>query len=347
MSSATSVALIGGFSDWEEKVSALACAHGRYVVVKILVVGAGGYVGSRVVSRLSDRGHDVIAGVRDIPRESTSVTSNSRIAHCDVLEAETVFNAVHDGGTAVDAVLYLVHRMSHGRHFAVEDARGARTMCQAMERFAVKRCVYLSGLKPDCADYEISAHMSSRSEVETLLADGPTPTVAVRAGIILGAGSTSFEVLRRLCELLPIQPIPRWMRHKVEPVAERDVVEALCGAIEGGIRSGHVDIGCGEKFTYPELLRLYSRVAGKPVLQFPAPPVPWDLVAHGLARVVSHDGPTVAALIESLQHDMVCENREKSVDLMPYQWRWSSAREAIIDALSTNPSDRNPIHPVE
>src|SRR5699024_12561176 len=132
----------------------------------------------------------------------------------------------------------------------------------------------------------------------------PTPVFTLRAGVILGAGSTSFEVLRTLCELLPVQPVPRWMRHRrVEPVAERDVVEALCHALDGEPRTGHAALGCGEALTSPALLARYSRIAGLPTVRLPVPGVPWDLVAAGLAPLVDQDGATARALLARLQHD--------------------------------------------
>ncbi|WP_333619980.1 NAD(P)H-binding protein [Dietzia sp.] len=302
--------------------------------MKILVIGARGYVGSRLIPELIARGHTVIAGIRDVATASAILTTGTLITHCDVLDEASVIASLTHAGEPVDAVIYLVHRMSYGSEFAKEDARGARTVCQAMAAAGVGRCVYLSGLRPDCDDQELSAHMRSRLEVEELLAIGPTPTLTIRAGVIIGAGSTSFEALRGLCELLPLQPIAPWMRHRIEPVAEVDVLEVLCGSLVGPPQRGSIDIGCGEQFTYPELLRLYARLARRPILQIPIPAIPCDLVAHALANVVPHDGMTVAAMIDSLCHDMVCaDNSTRKHDLVPAGWAWKSAHEAIHTSL--------------
>lgn len=298
--------------------------------MRILVTGAGGYIGSRLVPELLARGHEVVAGFTD-PRRGRGFPWSDQVdlARLDVLDPGSVADAVE----GIDAVVYLVHRMAGGEGFAREDAAGAATMRDAMARAGVGQCVYLSGLHPSAPEDDLSRHMASRIEVERLLSSGRTATLTLRAGVILGAGSTSFEALRSLCELLPIQPVPSWMRHRVEPVAEVDVLEALCGALDGRVRRGHADLGCGDQLTYPDLLRLYSRVARRPTLRVPVPPVPWDLVAHGLAGVVHQDPVTVAAMIDSLRHDMVCGDRTVARALVPAGWRWTSAEEAVRAAL--------------
>lgn len=307
----------------------------------VLVVGAGGYLGSRLVPALLARGHRVLAGTRD-PRRLATHPWAGRVesVRCDVLDP-TSLPAALDG---VDAVVYLVHRMGDGDDFRQEDADGAAAMRDAMAAAGTGRCVYVSGLAPsedpgpaDAAHgggprHGLSRHMASRLEVEALLSAGPTPVLTLRAGVVLGAGSTSFEVLRTMCELLPVQPVPAWMRHRrVEPVAERDVVEAVCHALDGRPRSGHADLGCGEQLTYPELLARYSRLAGLPTLRFPVPGVPWDLVAAGLSPLMGHDGATVGALIESLRHDMVAVS--PAPDALPDGWVMTGVDDAIRAAL--------------
>lgn len=307
----------------------------------LLVVGAGGYLGSRLVPALLARGHHVRAGVTD-PRRAARHAWSARVetVRCDVLDLSCLPDAL-DG---VDDVVYLVHRMGSGADFRQEDALGAAAMRDAMAAAGTRHCVYVSGLAPSGGGREpLSRHMRSRLEVESLLSAGPTPVFTLRAGVILGAGSTSFEVLRALCELLPVQPVPRWMRHRrVEPVAERDVVEAVCHALTGGPRTGHGDLGCGEALTYPELLARYSRIAGLATVRIPVPGVPWDLVAAGLAPLVGRDGDTVGALIESLQHDMVAGGGadeaggvggDPTAGLLPDDWSRTGIDEAIRAAL--------------
>lgn len=296
-----------------------------------LVIGAGGYVGARLVPRLLDRGHRVRAGFTD-PTRARQLPWGDRVSavRCDVLDADSV----HAAMDSVEAVVYLVHRMGGGSDFAAEDAAGAAVTREAMDAAAVRRCVYLSGLAPTGGGRrEPSLHLRSRAEVEQILGSGSTPLLTLRAGVVIGAGSTSFEVLRALCEKLPVQPVPTWMRHRVEPVAEADLLEALVGAVDGPVRTGRADVGCGEPVRYPELLRRYSRVARLPTLRVPVPPVPSDLVAAGLCPVLTQDPVTVAAMLDSLHHDMVCGDRDRAAELVPPGWRWTGIDAAIAAAL--------------
>ena len=295
----------------------------------VLVVGAGGYLGSRLVPELLSRGHQVRAGFTDPRRVRQFAWAGSvEAVRCDVLDPGCLADAL----AGVDSVVYLVHRMGAGADFRAEDAAGAAAMREAMAAAGTGRCVYLSGLAPSGGDRHLSRHMLSRLEVEELLSAGPTPVRTLRAGVVLGAGSASFEVLRTLCELLPVQPVPLWMaRSRVEPIAERDVVEALCHALESDPRTGHLNLGCGEVVTYPGLLARYSRIAGVPTVRIPVPGVPWDLVAAGLAPLFPDGASTVSALIESLHHDMVAAS--PTADALPPGWEMLGIDEGIRVAL--------------
>ncbi len=123
----------------------------------------------------------------------------------------------------------------------------------------MQRIVYLSGLIPSG---DLSDHLRSRLEVETVFLESAVPTVALRAAMVIGAGSTSFELLRRMTERVPLTPIPRWMRRTLQPVAVQDVFSLIVGALRGEPRNRHYDIGGPEQLTYSDLLRLFARTAG-------------------------------------------------------------------------------------
>ncbi|MDX6300562.1 MAG: hypothetical protein QOF53_1776 [Nocardioidaceae bacterium] len=235
----------------------------------ILVAGATGYVGSRLVPELVRRGHRVAAASTD----------------------------------GVDAVCYLV-RSPASRGFREADRVAAATMRDAVARNGVGRLVYLSALVPDVPRDELSLHVASRLEVEEILLDCPAATLSLRAGMIIGAGSTSFEILRQSTSALPVQPVPLWMRSRVQPIAAADLVRALADALEGDA-VGTVDVGGPDVVTYPELLALYAELAGLARRQVPVlAPVTAVALSAGLVSAAPYR--TAAALVESLRHDMVC-----------------------------------------
>jgi uncharacterized protein YbjT (DUF2867 family) len=203
----------------------------------------------------------------------------------------------------VDAVCYLIHALA-SRGFRAADRAAAATMRDAVTRHGVARLVYLSGLVPDVPASELSPHLASRLEVEEILLDSPAATLSMRAAMIIGAGSASFEILRQSASALLVQPVPSWMRSRVQPIGAADVVRALADALEGDA-TGTVDVGGPDVVTYPELLALYADVAGLARVQVPVL-APVSAVALSVGLVSAAPYRTAAALVETLRHDMIC-----------------------------------------
>jgi uncharacterized protein YbjT (DUF2867 family) len=274
------------------------------VTMQILVLGATGYVGSRLVPALLHAGHKVVAASSSepLPRRY-SWGDQVDWMRCDVTDEEAVRLALTD----VDAVCYLVHSLD-SRAFVARDRLGAEVVRDAVAESGVRRVVYLSGLVPDAPADELSRHISSRLEVERLLDEAQTAertVLSLRAGVVLGAGSTSFEVIRQLATLLLVQPVPSWLQHKVQPIAVSDVLRAMVEAFADDQMSGAVDICGPDVLPYARLLAECSRAEGLVRVRVPTVPVPAPLVGLGTAALSAAPFWTVTALIASLRHHMV------------------------------------------
>jgi uncharacterized protein YbjT (DUF2867 family) len=296
--------------------------------MRILVAGATGYVGTRLVPALLDAGHDVVAASSRPPRpEAYGWGSRAESVRMDATSPADTRAATRD----VDAVVYLVHSLD-ARDFRDRDRLAARTLRDAAATNGVGRIVYLSGLVPDVDEDRLSPHIASRLEVERVLANGPADVLSLRAGVVIGAGSTSFEIIRELASVLLVQPVPPWLRSRVQPVAVHDVVQALAAAVESD-RTGVVDIGGPDAVPYPALLRTYSQVAGLHRVQVPVlgPPVTVTALTAGLVTAAPYW--TVAALVQSLRHDMVCRPGHLNPELLDPA-EALPVREAITEAVA-------------
>ena len=296
--------------------------------MKVLVLGATGYVGSRLVPYLLEHGHDVVAASSSAPRpDHFGWDDRVRAVRCDVTDPAAVAEAV-DG---VDAIVYLVHSLDRS-DFTDRDRVGAETVAAAVAASDVRRLVYLSGLVPDVPETDLSAHLASRLEVERILLSAVDGAAALRAGVVIGAGSTSFEIIRQVATLFLVQPVPAWLRSSVQPVAVSDVLRAVDDALADDGPRGAVDLGGPDVIAYPDLMRVCGHEAGLSRLRLPAPFAPAGVV--GLATALATTAPfhTVTALIASLRHDMVCRP--------DHTWRPSSGgpplgvEEAIQRALT-------------
>ncbi len=273
--------------------------------MKILVLGATGYVGSRLVPALLEAEHQVVAASSSPPApERFAWGDQVDWVQCDVTDEAAVRLALTD----VEGICYLVHSLN-SRAFEDRDRLGAEVVRDAVAASGVRRIVYLSGLVPDVPAGDLSRHISSRLEVEEVLdqAQSDDRTVlSLRAGVVLGAGSTSFEVIRQLATLLLVQPVPGWLRHEVQPIAVSDVLRAMVEAFADDRLTGDLDIGGPDVLPYAELLAECSRAMGLLRLRVPTVPVPAPLVGLGTAALSAAPFWTVTALISSLRHDMVC-----------------------------------------
>ncbi|MFJ4682164.1 SDR family oxidoreductase [Streptomyces sp. NPDC088789] len=275
-----------------------------------LVTGASGHIGGRLVPELLDAGHRVRclvrtpAKLRDLPW-----ADRVEIVRGDVTDAEAVAGAM-DG---IDVAYYLVHSLGGGAGFEEKDRAAARVFGDQARRTGVGRLVYLGGLTPPSVpERELSPHLRSRAEVGNILLASGVPTAVLRAAVIIGSGSASFEMLRYLTERLPVMVTPRWVRTRIQPIAVRDVLRLLtgCARLPRDVNRAF-DIGGPEVLTYLDMMRRYAAVAGLPRrLIVPVPVLTPGLSSHWVGLVTPVPAAIARPLTESLRHEVVCAEND-------------------------------------
>ncbi|MEU6933108.1 SDR family oxidoreductase [Streptomyces sp. NPDC046374] len=270
-----------------------------------LVTGASGYIGGRLVPELLDKGYRVRCvarhpdKLRDFPWAGRVETVRG-----DVTDAASLREAF-DG---VEVAYYLVHSMASTAHFEDADRLAARTFAAEARAAGLRRLVYLGGLAPSgVPDAELSPHMRSRTEVGRILLGSGVPTAVLRAAVVIGSGSASFEMLRYLTERLPVMVTPSWVGSRVQPIAVRDVLRYLVGAaaLPPDV-SRTFDIAGPDVLTYREMMVRYAEVAGLPKrLIVSVPMLTPRLSSHWIGLVTPVPAALAKPLAESLRHEVV------------------------------------------
>ncbi len=308
------------------------------------MTGATGYVGGRLVPVLLGRGHDVRTTTSSPDREQPWWGDRVETVVMDALDPDQVASACE----GVDAVYYLIHGMG-GDDFAETDLRAATNFAAGVRAHGVERVVYLSGVVPDVDESELSEHITSRLAVERALIDLPATVVVLRAAVLLGSGSTSFEIIRQVSERMPVHTVPSWMDSMVQPIAIVDVLEALVGALAYDGPSRHFDVGGPDRLRYGALLEEYTDHAGLERPQVNVPLLPTALVGTLVGSLTDVPRPTVEALVESLHHDMVAMDDDFQTMLLPVGHRLVGLDEALGRSLASQaaaPEDADPMGPL-
>jgi uncharacterized protein YbjT (DUF2867 family) len=274
--------------------------------VRILVTGATGYVGSRLVTALLEAGHQVLTATRDPARLARiGWFDDITPVALDASDAGWVRAAFTVAGP-VDVVYYLVHAIGQPG-FRDADRTAAANLAAAAKDAGVRRIVYLGGFVPEHTEDEgLSEHLTSRAEVaQALTIDGGPEVVWLGAALIFGAGSTSFEMLRYVGDRFPVIPVPGWMENPIDPISIRDVLHYLVAAADAEqVPAGAYDIAGPDATSYHALLKTYARISGKWHTSLPAPGVGLGLASWVTALALPVPDGLAGDLVESLDHPM-------------------------------------------
>ncbi|SEH63072.1 Uncharacterized conserved protein YbjT, contains NAD(P)-binding and DUF2867 domains [Mycolicibacterium rutilum] len=305
--------------------------------IRCLVTGATGYIGGRLIPALLERGYQVRALART-PDKLADVPWRDRVevVQGDLGDVESLRRAC-DG---VDVVYYLVHSMGSSDDFVEEESRSARNVVEAAR--GVKRFVYLGGLHPAGAD--LSPHLRSRTAVGDILIDSGIETVVLQAGIVIGSGSASFEMIRHLTTRLPVMTTPKWVHNKIQPIAIDDVLHYLSEAATAPVPTSRTwDVGGPDVFEYGEAMQVYAEVAG--LRRRTMIVLPWltpKIASWWIGLVTPMPAGLAAPLIESLECDAVMGDHDVDDVIAPPAGGLTPYRDAVVTALQRGPLPSDP-----
>lgn len=267
-----------------------------------LVTGATGYIGGRLIPELLAHGYRVRVLVRDASR----ISQHSWANQVEIVDGDAENPAVLDRALAnVDVAYYLIHSLLVKGDFEESETRIAKQFGDQAASAGVRRIVYLGGIVSD--EKEKSPHMKARAETGQMLSASGVPTIELRAGVVIGSGSASFEMLRYLTERLPIMTTPKWVNNRIQPIAVRDVLRYLLGAAAINPKiNGTFDIGGPDVFTYADMMQRYAKAAGLRRRIIIPVPVLTPRLSSGWVGLVTPVPYTLAKrLVGSLKHEVV------------------------------------------
>ena len=287
--------------------------------MKILVTGATGYIGKRLIPSLIEEGHEIYCCVRDINRFHLpkSIRDNVKIVILDLLDFNSLSNIPKD----IDGAYYLVHSMSNSKNYSELEQKSAENFRTAIDKTNVKHVIYLSGIVNES---KLSEHLNSRKNVETELSKGNYFFTALRAGIIIGSGSASFEIIRDLVEKLPFMITPKWLNTKCQPIGVGDIVLFLKKTLFNSCTyNKNFDIGGPDILSYKEMLLIFGKERGLKRCIFTIPIMTPKLSSYWLYFVTSTTFNLASSLVDSMKIEVICRNNEleKMLEIQPLSYK--------------------------
>jgi uncharacterized protein YbjT (DUF2867 family) len=276
--------------------------------MKVLIAGANGYIGTRLIPILLDKGHEVVCLVRDKRRfhEQSDYSEKVTLLKGDLLHKESIEAFPKD----IDAAYYLVHSMSQNEDFAKLEAQSGKNFVDILDKTNCKQIIYLSGITNDD---NLSKHLQSRRHVEDVLGEAKAPLTVLRAAIIIGSGSSSFEIIRDLTEKLPLMTVPRWVNTKCQPIGIRDVLAYLEGVLSNKKALNKTfDIGGPDILTFKEMMLGYAKVRKLKRYIITIPFLSPKISSYWLYFVTSTSYQLAQSLVDSMKNETIV--KDHSID---------------------------------
>lgn len=283
--------------------------------MRILLTGVTGYIGQRLLPVLANQGHEIICCVRDRKRFDVpdKITEQVEVIEVDFLKPDTLSVIPQD----IDGAYYLIHSMAGNKNFKQLELDCARNFREGVAETQLRQVIYLSGI---VNEDNLSEHLASRKAVEEELSRGTYALTTLRAGIIIGSGSASFEIMRDLAEKLPVMVAPKWLKTRCQPIGIRDVILFLCKSLlDERTYNQSFDIGGPDILTYKEMLLGYARVRGFKRYIYTVPVMTPRLSSYWLYFITSTSYPLAVALVDSMKIEVVARDQRlaKLLDIEP------------------------------
>ena len=306
-------------------------------MAKILLTGSTGYIGRRLLDHLLDSGHELICPVRDKRRFDFEDFTEDQLNNITVVEVDFgTGSGIENLPVKIDAAYYLIHSMSSNTDdFRQHESLTATNFSNYLRQTSARHCIYLSGI---VNDDDLSEHLSSRLDVENILSTSGTPLTTLRAGIIIGSGSASFEIIRDLVEKLPVMVAPKWLQSRSQPIAVGNVMEYLQKALfNEQCYNRSFDIGGADVLTYKEMLLGYARVRGLKRGILVVPVLTPRLSSLWLYFVTSTSFSLARNLVDSMKNEVVAKDNLID-DIIPLdkKYNYEEAIQRTLDRLETS-----------